>query len=586
MENKKGQLFIRRPWQLWLLLSLLCVACGRAPEKSGQEPGKLQAVFEEVLAVATEQPDRAIQMADSLKREEVLPVYQTDLLRARIYAQSLESRRLDSAIIICERLMKQPEAETNNNQRYNLLDLLIRACRDAQDDEQMLHWTTEMIELCHLQGEETEALRNEAELGVVLTKLGRADEGEARIDSVINRLSGKRKFNEMDALIIAHKRKVNVLEKAERYSDIPPVAQSIVDILTDFEQHPDEFHDGSYREVTEPFRPEYIDFYRSQAYGYMAYAYAETGDKAASRRFLALYEEGGLAKTFEGRKQMAPTWCLLGEYDKMEEVYTPLEAALRAQGDTASVEYATILRNRAIAAEARGRKDEALHLYKEYEDLNNTINEQLLKGNAHLYAARFHAQEQQNEIERQKVNRRKAVTASIIISIIALLVLFFAIFASIAWRKTKQHNRALARQISEAVESREKNRELQQAPAMDPSTLSNEQLFLYLKDLIARDELFLKKDFGRQTLIERTGLPKERIGAAFAQGGGDRITTFIRELRLDYAVHLMNGQPQLGVEQISRSSGFLSADTFTRSFRSKFGMTPTAYKQNKGNSTA
>ncbi|MBR3413096.1 MAG: AraC family transcriptional regulator, partial [Bacteroidales bacterium] len=56
----------------------------------------------------------------------------------------------------------------------------------------------------------------------------------------------------------------------------------------------------------------------------------------------------------------------------------------------------------------------------------------------------------------------------------------------------------------------------------------------------------------------------------------------VRELRLDYAIRLLNDQPDLTVEQVSQASGFTSADTFTRNFRAKYGMTPTTYKQTKG----
>ena len=91
---------------------------------------------------------------------------------------------------------------------------------------------------------------------------------------------------------------------------------------------------------------------------------------------------------------------------------------------------------------------------------------------------------------------------------------------------------------------------------------------------------FLDPNLERQTLINRTGLSKERIGAAFAQASDyKRLSTFVRELRLDYAVRLMNEQPELSVEDIARSSGFLRADTFATSFRAKYGMTPTAYRQ-------
>ena len=107
-------------------------------------------------------------------------------------------------------------------------------------------------------------------------------------------------------------------------------------------------------------------------------------------------------------------------------------------------------------------------------------------------------------------------------------------------------------------------------------------MFIYLRDLIESEQMFLQPDFGRQTLIDRTGLSKDRIGAAFAQGSDmNSLPAYVRELRLDYAIRLMNDQPDIAVEQVSQASGFTSADTFTRNFRTKYGMTPTAYKQTK-----
>ena len=83
----------------------------------------------------------------------------------------------------------------------------------------------------------------------------------------------------------------------------------------------------------------------------------------------------------------------------------------------------------------------------------------------------------------------------------------------------------------------------------------------------------------RQTLIERTGLTKERIGAAFAQGSNQgRLTSVVTELRLDYAVRLMSEDHELSIEKVGQASGFSNADTFTRKFKAKYGMTPTAYR--------
>ena len=110
-----------------------------------------------------------------------------------------------------------------------------------------------------------------------------------------------------------------------------------------------------------------------------------------------------------------------------------------------------------------------------------------------------------------------------------------------------------------------------------PDTESNSQ-FNELCNLIEREQLFLNPNFDRQMLMDRTGLSKEQIGAAFSPS---RFPTFVRELRLDHAVRLMNEQPNLTIEQICQASGFANADTFTRNFRAKYGMTPTTYIKSK-----
>ena len=58
----------------------------------------------------------------------------------------------------------------------------------------------------------------------------------------------------MDASIIALRRKITVLNNCGRFNEIPEVGQTIIDLLADFEQHPDEFHDGTYREPPEALK--------------------------------------------------------------------------------------------------------------------------------------------------------------------------------------------------------------------------------------------------------------------------------------------------------------------------------------------
>lgn len=584
---------------LTVVVILLTVGCQRTQVRLASNPEEIRELNQQVLKAANESPDSALLMINSLSTSGTLPDYRCDFLRAKIYAQSLDSLWLDSAIIIGERLMTFDVTKEDMAYRQDVLEMLVNAGRQHGDDEQAIHWCSELIDLCRQQGDETVALRNEAELGCMLAGIGKTDEGLAKIDNAIQQLSGKRtfgqsggdriKFNEMDACIIALRRKESVLDKEQRYSDIPPVAQAMLDLLADYEQHPDEFHDGSYREVTEEQRPGYIEFYRAKAYMYMAWAYASLSEKSKAREYLRLFEQCAFAKTLQGRVEIAPTWCLLGEYDKMTAAYDEFEARLREQGDTVNTIRAGILRDRALAAKTQGRTAESLRLYEQYQALSTILNDRLLRSKVHLYAARYHAQEQQREIERQASEVRQSRLLNALLAVILIGVITLAVVLYIQKRRTKQKNRILTSQIQEAVTYREQLMEQRRlsAPTADsdvrPETLDDSQLFAYLSDLIEREQLYLDSDFGRQMLIDRTGLSKERIGAAFSHGSShDRMTTYVRNLRLEFAVGLLTDRPDLTITQVSAASGFTIPETFTRQFRARYGMSPTAFRRSKG----
>ena len=625
-----------------LVAILLTVGCQRTEVRLVSNPEEIRELNHQVLKAANESPDSAMLMIDSLKSVGTLPDYRCDYLRAKIYAQSPDIVCLDSAIIIGEGLMTLDVTKVNMAYRQDVLEMLVNAGRQ-HDDEQTIHWCALLIDLCRQQGDEAVALRNEAELGCMLAGIGKTDEGLAKIDSAIQLLSANRKWEEMDACIIALRRKIEVLNSLtpnsspkERgvyspsadKSDHSPLlgrgaggeviaaAQQILDLLADYEQHPDEFHDGSYREMTEEQRPGYIEFYRAKAYMYMAWAYAkaplsspegdtidtraesivppsggERGALGAARHYLSLFEQCAFAKTLQGRTEIAPTWCLLGEYDKMSAAYDEYEARLREQGDTVNTIIAGILRDRALAAKAQGRLAESLRLHEQYETLTETLHDRLFRSNAHLYAARYHASEQQREIERKASEVRlsrllNALLAAILIGVITLSVVLY-----IQKRRTKRKNRILATQIQEAMAYHEQLMEQRRlnapsATALDGfavESLDDSQLFAYLSDLIEREQLFLASDFGRQTLIDRTGLSKERIGAAFAHGSDhDSLSAYVRNLRLEFAVQLLTDRPGLSITQVSAASGFTVPETFTRQFRARYGMSPTAFRRSKG----
>ena len=618
---------MKNRWLFAFLFTILLAGCtGSADE--GKTQGRFVqttdafSIEQEVMDAYATQPERALLIIDSAEMVGNLTDVRADLLRAKVYARTLEYLQFDTAILIAERLMQNEEVLDDPDMQEEVLEVLLNACRMRKDNEEALRWAIQLGILYRNRGEETEALRTDAEIGTFLVRVGQQEEGLAKIDFVIRQLDGKRKFNELDASIIALKRKTEICNELGLYDEMFSAAQHMIDLLSDYEQHPADYHDNSIREPSDEDRPFYIDFYRGKAYYYLATAFLslEVRDESLEmadaqrkgREYLALYEQTFAGQNINGRSMITPLLGKIGEYDRMLAIYDEVEQQMG--NDTLNANYAEILRGRAEAAKAQGRLADAISYEERYAKLNETLVERLLQGKAHLYAARFRAQEQQREIERHREAVRRANLVGTAIGIVGLLVLLFAIYAVTQWRKTQRRNRILAQQITEAVEYKAKYKDLVEngerngaalndvkgvktengeLSTPNPSLLTpnaslptpnstDAELFDYLRNLIESEKLYLNPNFERQTLIDRTGLSKERIGAAFAQATGyERLTTLIRELRLDHAIRLLNEQPELTIEQVCQASGFANTVSFNRSFKAKFGMTPSEFRKTK-----
>jgi AraC-like DNA-binding protein len=319
------------------------------------------------------------------------------------------------------------------------------------------------------------------------------------------------------------------------------------------------------------------------------------GKEAEAARNYEQYKSTDYGSSLEGRINGCDYLVEAHRYAEAADNYTQLDRFIKEWGYEYDLE--TIGNNLLPKLRSNyhaGRQDSALHVAMQIAEVYDSALVQQKQRDAAEMATIYDVQGKERQIVEQRAGKRLFTAISIAVAILALLILAFAVYVFRQWRATKEKNRILANQIAEAVEYREKLREQKKIQAAadstagagliisDFTTLTDEQLFLCLRDLIENERLFLQPDFGRQTLIDRTGLSKDCIGAAFAQGSDNNsLPAYVRELRLDYAIRLMNDQPDIAVEQVSQASGFTSADTFTRNFRAKYGMTPTAYKQTK-----
>ena len=542
---------------------------------------------ERAMAIYDTLPERALQILDSAEIVGNMPDYRAALFRAKVLSSSCVMMQQDSAIIICETLLRHDEAQRNVDFRQDVLELLLNASRRRYDYEEMVHWATELAELLRGQGLETEALRTDADLGLALTHIGQTDEGLAKIDNAIRQLGSTKKFNELDAWLIAVKRKITVLqEQGTQMEQVITLSDLMQQRLDDFAAHADDYHDGTYREPAKDDIPGYHDFYHAQATGNKAAAYAALGDRQAARREMDTFLRSSYGQTLDGRNSVAPMMAALGDYAAMLSTYDEVERRMLSEGDTLNGVYASILRGRAEAASASGHAVQAYDYLSRYEALESQLNDRLQRSKAHLYAARYHAQEQQLEIQQRKSEANRNLILAVGAIILALLAAGFAVYYFRQQRIIRKKNRVLVEQMTEAATLRFKSEKLKvKSEVQNPDeigdfdALPTDELSQHIRSVIIRERLYLNTQFDRQAAIDYFHLSKERIGAAFSQDSEyATIADFINHCRLEYAKELLTTSPDMTVDDIASASGFGTRRTFSRLFKERYSITPTEYR--------
>lgn len=220
--------------------------------------------------------------------------------------------------------------------------------------------------------------------------------------------------------------------------------------------------------------------------------------------------------------------------------------------DTLRLNYAEALLLQAQAAEKQGNYQESLDLHKRYGNIRAYID-----------------------------NHQNRFT-------IVILILLFAL-ALLIYQLNTQHeeillkNEILTRQISEAIQQKEyiyREKYLQpvagtEAPAIQD--LDNDALYAFLRDTIFEKQLYLDPQFGRQYLIDNYDLSKEKIGRAFS-ANGTSLPQFVNLCRLEYACVLLKSHPEMSVADIAKNSGFTTRESFFRSFKQQYALSPSEYK--------
>ena len=521
-------------------------------------------------------PERALTIIDSALIVGNVDAYEADYLRAKVYAHSPVDHRLEEAIALCQDLLQRDSTRATTvstaDNRMNVLQLMMDSYRRKKDYEHWLVYATQLADLNRQWGHETEALRMEAEVGDVMTYIGRHDEGLAKLDEVISTLdTGAPSVDRLDAGIVARKRKITVLDEDGNFEAIIPEASTIIKKLENYEKHSSAYAEDSFRLPPIPEdRQRYCKFYKAQAWGFLARAYARKTppEVKEARKYLVLFEQSDYGKGYGGRVMIAPAWKALGEWDKLLSIYAEMETRMGA--DTLNENYTLILKDRADAATAQGKPAEAVAYMNRYATLQKELNRQLQESDVQEYAAKYHAREQDRKIKDAEIKAANKDVIIIAILVLMLIVVGVTYYFAAQRNKISEKNRAMVRMINELAEAQK----VSAKPAPNP------ELFNLIDGIIRKDKLYANESLQRQDILDRFDISRRTLNDLLAvHSDGQSFTAYINTMRLEDAVRMLREEPEMSLSEIAESVGFTPA-TFRDQFKRQFGMTPTEYRQN------
>ena len=275
-----------------------------------------------------------------------------------------------------------------------------------------------------------------------------------------------------------------------------------------------------------------------------------------------------------------------GLYRETIPIYNDLIQRVRQQGDTLGEMMNTAKWGLAEVYQKMGNCGQAAILYEQVLEIQDTLKSRKAKNTAQELAAVYHAKEQEQTILQQEAEntRQRYILIGAISVLFAVTILAVVIICKN--RIISRKNRMLAQQIAEAVNYKNKYWEEKRAqgPAAsapaDLNTLSDEQLFQHINEVVIHERLFLDTRFGRQAIMDRFSLSKERVGTVFSKGSEHaKLNRYALQLRLDYAAHLLVDEPEKSVAEVAAESGFGSNTYFSDRFRQHFGISPTDFRR-------
>lgn len=112
-------------------------------------------------------------------------------------------------------------------------------------------------------------------------------------------------------------------------------------------------------------------------------------------------------------------------------------------------------------------------------------------------------------------------------------------------------------------------------PCSEPSELSKQ-----IQKLMEQEQLFRQQNLKISDLVKRLGTNRNYVYMAINREMGISFAEYVNHMRIEYAVKLINKDPDCHLGNVAEEAGFSSSSSFYRNFKAMMGENPKEY-QNK-----
>ena len=232
----------------------------------------------------------------------------------------------------------------------------------------------------------------------------------------------------------------------------------------------------------------------------------------------------------------------------------------------------------------------ALELIAHRDSIQQLYNEMQKEKDSKNLADRLEIQELQFNLEKKdtELEYSRHLTYAIIISIMIFIALSPIAFYLIKWKITSSQNKAKKKAPLQETVNNQQDKQ-QKATVISPSksidrpkspTQQNTTLFAYIHTVVMDHNRFLSKDLSIEFVTKEVKSNRDYVSKAVNMCTGMDFTTWINNLRIDYAIAAIHTEPTLDLGTLSEQCGFKSYATFNRNFKRYKGVTPRAFIAN------